>query len=586
MQESLQQQVEQVSSLLEEAGRPHLPAALLQQASHLQAALVGSLGGVGSLREELEAGVELQQQCERLVGGLEELLALGSERLARRPVAELQTSARLQRQLAGHTGFFRFLGHRFQILQQLTQRVPKSAQRRWEAAVTGLQAEVSRMQQHALDEGTRMQETLQMWSLWEEDSAWTDSLLRDIETSFPKMHEGDNSELGAYQERRGVLQGSRARFSRMLEAGLWLKVAGCGGVGASTRSLEARWRALHRKVELKHTDVERRRKLRSRFCRDSAALAEWMGGARELIDQCRQLSAEDEVDVEQRRDHYLKSVTLTKELEAKSQLKAAVVCVGTQLVELREEDRDPDGGLEDPDRLPVPSQLRRVELHWSGLQADAPVLQRALHERWMKTLSQQEALLELQAWLEVAESRLEEHRGRVNGSSASDADLGRLLRCCEESRAEMTAHRATLDYLSRPLHTCGTEDGQRGRQEHNQFAEEQGRLNHRWLRLLETLDCQLDEVQQEMRSRAEQEARLQQINSWIADQNRWMDSARTPSSLTELQRSVDAAQEKIEHRAAALQESRGRLVGGGTSSRDLIARTEKSIQACAALTQQ
>lgn len=53
----------------------------------------------------------------------------------------------------------------------------------------------------------------------------------------------------------------------------------------------------------------------------------------------------------------------------------------------------------------------------------------------MKTLSQQEALLELQAWLEVAESRLEEHRGRVNGSSASDADLGRLLRCCEVERS-------------------------------------------------------------------------------------------------------------------------------------------------------
>lgn len=76
---------------------------ILRSPPGVQAALVGSLGGVGSLREELEAGVELQQQCERLVGGLEELLALGSERLARRPVAELQTSARLQRQLAGHT---------------------------------------------------------------------------------------------------------------------------------------------------------------------------------------------------------------------------------------------------------------------------------------------------------------------------------------------------------------------------------------------------------------------------------------------------------------------------------------------------
>lgn len=33
-----------------------------------------------------------------------------------------------------------------------------------------------------------------MWSQWEEDSLWSDSLLRGIETSFPKMHEGDSEE--------------------------------------------------------------------------------------------------------------------------------------------------------------------------------------------------------------------------------------------------------------------------------------------------------------------------------------------------------------------------------------------------------
>lgn len=36
MQESLQQQVEQVSSLMEEVQRHHLPASLIQQASQLQ----------------------------------------------------------------------------------------------------------------------------------------------------------------------------------------------------------------------------------------------------------------------------------------------------------------------------------------------------------------------------------------------------------------------------------------------------------------------------------------------------------------------------------------------------------------------
>ncbi|XP_068574256.1 nesprin-2-like isoform X2 [Cebidichthys violaceus] len=600
MQESLQQQVEQVSSLLEEADRRHLPPPLIQQASQLQGELDGSLGGVRCRCEELKTSVELQRQYERLVYSLEELLALGSERLARRPDTELHSRAQLQQRLAGHTTFFQFLGHHFKVLQQLTQRVPESALQRWQGVVTGLQDEVARLQQRGLEKGTRMQETIQVWSQWEQDSAWSDSLLRAIEASFPKMHVGGNPEkqtsekLSLYQEQRGVLEGNVARFGRMLEAGLWLQVAGCGGVGVSTGELEARWRALRKKVERKHTNEERNRKLRSRFSRDSAALADWMGGARELIDQCSRLSvsAEEEADVEQRRDHYLQSVTLTKELEAKSELKVAVIRAGTQLVELREEDQEnPLPQPSDPDLCSVRSRLRHVELGWSSLLADAPVVQRALHERWMKTMTQQGALLELQVWLEVAESGLEEHRSGVNRTSSTNADLSHLLKHCKECLTEMSAHQATLDYVSQPLLACSTEDGQRRRREHNQFAERQGQLSRQWLSLQETLNSQLQEVEQELRSRAEREARLQQINSWIADQNLWMDWAQTPSSRTELQRSIDTCQdleEKIRQKSAALQRLRDGLDGGGggNGGSDFISRTDESIQACAALIQQ
>lgn len=51
----------------------------------------------------------------------------------------------------------------------------------------------------------------QVWSEWEEDSAWTDSLLTTFQTSFPKMHqEGDSEEqiskkLSGYQVRGGFL---------------------------------------------------------------------------------------------------------------------------------------------------------------------------------------------------------------------------------------------------------------------------------------------------------------------------------------------------------------------------------------------
>ncbi|TNN39882.1 Nesprin-2 [Liparis tanakae] len=190
LQEALQQQV---SSLLLEA---HLSPSLAQQASRLQGELDSSLGGVLSHREELSVGVELQRHYERLVHGLEGLLALGAARLARRPDDELHGRAQLQQQLAAHMKFSRFLGHHLHILQQLTRRVPDSALQRWEGVVTGLQSEVARLQRLALEEGTRMQETIE----WEEDSAWSDSSLTAIETSFPKMHQwGGTEELSVYR---------------------------------------------------------------------------------------------------------------------------------------------------------------------------------------------------------------------------------------------------------------------------------------------------------------------------------------------------------------------------------------------------
>ncbi|KAI4804316.1 hypothetical protein KUCAC02_025947, partial [Chaenocephalus aceratus] len=592
MQESLQQQVEQVSSLMEEVQRHHLPASLIQQASQLQGELDTSLAGVRSRCEELKHSVELQQQYERLVLSLQELLVLCPERLAQKPDAELRDRAHLQQQLSSHTKFFQFLGHHFRILQNLTHRVPESTLQRWQGVVMGLQVQVARLQQQGLDQGTRMQETLQMWSQWEEDRAWSDSLLSTIETSSVKMHKECNSEerisekLSVYQELHGVLQENKARFSRMLEAGLWLQEAGCRGVGVANSKLEARWRALHKKVEHQSTNVDKKRKLRSRFLCDSAVLADWMGGAREMIDRCQlSVSAEEEMDVEQRRDHYFQFVVLTKGMEAKSGLKVVVNGAGTQLLQMREEeDRDLELNLEDketsdPDLCSINAQLRQMELDWSRLLADVPVTQQALHK---------EALSELQAWLLSAESQLEEHRSRITQTSPN-TDLSQLLKHCKECQTEMSAHHATLDFVSQPLQSCSYDEGQRGRYEHNLFAEEQGRLNHQWLSLQGTLQSQIQKVEQELRSRLEHEARLQQINSWITDQILWMKSAQTPSSQTELLQSISTCQdleEKIRQRCEALQEMRGKLDGGGNSSCDLMSKTDTSIQACAALTQQ
>lgn len=123
MQESLQQQVEQVSLLLEH--QHNLPSSLIHQATQLQvnnqahncvdmstyslnldilgllnvqSELDGALGDVRTRSDKMRKTVELQRLYERLVRSLEELLALGSERLALQPEVELHDRAQLQQQ--------------------------------------------------------------------------------------------------------------------------------------------------------------------------------------------------------------------------------------------------------------------------------------------------------------------------------------------------------------------------------------------------------------------------------------------------------------------------------------------------------
>lgn len=122
MQESLQQQGATVSRLLEQN---QLPPSLVRQASRLQVSrallastatadlltrllhgqedLDGALGRWSRQWEEARSSEELQRLHRRLVGSLEELLALGSRRLEQRPQRDVRDVVELQQQYCNHT---------------------------------------------------------------------------------------------------------------------------------------------------------------------------------------------------------------------------------------------------------------------------------------------------------------------------------------------------------------------------------------------------------------------------------------------------------------------------------------------------
>lgn len=60
------------------------------------------------------------------------------------------------------------------------------------------------------------------------------------------------------------MEANKARFSRMLEAGLRLQEAGCREVGVAAGKLQARWGILLKKVEHERSHSDRKWKLRSK----------------------------------------------------------------------------------------------------------------------------------------------------------------------------------------------------------------------------------------------------------------------------------------------------------------------------------
>ncbi|XP_055011490.1 nesprin-2-like [Boleophthalmus pectinirostris] len=591
VQSSLQLQSEELKSLLQ---NQTLPQSVLHQASQLQEELDSALLGVSSRFVDLKSSSDLQQMFDHLLFSLRELLSAGSERvhLLQTRNISLQSKEQLQEHIKSNTKFFQFLHQHFQTLHFLSQRFPENSQQ----SVENLKEEVIQLQELGLEIGTKMELTLQRWTEWEQDCDWMDSLLRNTETSFPIMpQEWDSDEhianyLSIYQDILNVVGESSCRVSRLLKSGSELQICGGGGVDSVCRKMNSRWKNLTQRVDRERNTVLKITQLRRRFVRDSAALAEWMGGARDMIDkQQALLSANEEEDTCVRRTHFLQILNLSKELESRAGLRAAVKTSGSQLLQIQnpdldqdlDQDLDKDQDTEkDPGPNSVWSRVRQMELQWSSLRAEVPALLQVLHKRWLQSLTQQGALQELQSWLSAAESKLNEQ----SNIHQTNPELSLLLRTCKDFQKEMAAHQATLDVINQPLQTCSTTEDHEGRCERNQFSEEQGRLHQRWISLQHRLMSQVSSVEQEQRLRTEAESCLQKLHSWIQEQNIWMESTQRPHSVEQIQRSLTLTQEleqKIQLHSEALQEFKKKFQNKtGSSICEIISQIENTSLDC------
>ncbi|KAG9336608.1 hypothetical protein JZ751_002955 [Albula glossodonta] len=570
-------QESQVSVLRESVEGQSLPTALIEEVNKLEDVLDSAWSSLRERREELRKSLGLQQKYDVLLQGLTSLAELGRERLECSQGLMAHTRAELQDHLSRHQSYFQRLGSHLAELQHFLSRVPDSALRRQEDKWVQLEQEVSNLQQRALQHGAKMQRTLQTWTQWEESCSLLGRLLQDVESRLPSVGLVEETEdklrerLSIYQQMKGVLEDSRALLCLVLEQGRGLQAGGRHKeVAAAVHEHEARWLAVHRRVEQEGLHLDRLRRIWNRFRRDSVALSEWMGRAREHLQTWRHQSVTVPQELELTRTHLAQFLAFNKEVEAQSVLKASVISTGTQLLQLK-----------DTDTASLQTQLKQLEQCWAEL--------------LMERLPSRDAIAELNTWIREMELRLEQGSERLQHPKAcSTASLTQELQLCKEYKLEMTCHHLTVDFVNQSVLQISSPDIQSKRYERTDFAEELGTLNERWLHLQGALSSQTRHVEQLLHTCADRENKLQHLHHWFMGQKERMQLVERPvshSSAEDALKQCEETEEKLKLRMSELQALREISLPQEADSEqgqksDFIIQVDAVDQACEALNEQ
>ncbi|MCJ8731019.1 hypothetical protein PDJAM_G00191190 [Pangasius djambal] len=347
LQQELQQRERELAELRDDTERQGRVTGSTLDITTLESVLDSVYSGVYQHAADLQCSEERQQQCERVLKGLQDLLELGKQRLTYTTQLEPHTREQLHTLLSTHTKYFLSLGSHAQALQRLTARMPKGALCRWDTAVAEVEDQVDELQRQAQKTGTALQMTLQVWTQWEESQSWLEKLLQGLEHRLPSTHSEEQTEealqrnVSAYETLQATLEANGAQIGLVLDQASRLRKVGVSSrsmdglvcrVGVATLRLKQRLAALQRKMENGRGSAQHLIKLWKRYRRDSTAMTEWMNQARERLNIWKGHMTSSRQAI----SNFNEFTELCKELEVKSALKASVISAGTEILYINE----------------------------------------------------------------------------------------------------------------------------------------------------------------------------------------------------------------------------------------------------------
>ncbi|XP_059549889.1 nesprin-2 isoform X2 [Myotis daubentonii] len=521
-----------VAKLRAEGEKLHLPYALLQEVYKLEDVLDSMWGMLRARYVELGSPCVTESQQDALLRGVEELVAIGKEKLARDHLAQTASRGALQAQIQSHKLFFQKLVADMLLIQTFSGKMLPSLLQKKETSWAEQVKEVKLLEEKARQCGIKQQSLLQKWEEFDENYASLEKDLEILASTLPSVSLVEETEdrlverISLYQQIKRNVDEKHARLYQTLNEGKQLVASvSCPELEGQIAKLEEQWLSLNKKIDHELHRLQTLLKHLLSYHRDADQLTKWLESSQQTLNYWKEQSLNVSQDLDTIRSNIDHFFAFSKELDGKSSLKTAVISTGNQLLHLKE-----------ADAAALRAALAQFEQRWTVLVTQLPGIQEKLHQLQMEKLPSRKAITEMISWMNNVERQTAGEDAAPSPGSASQ--VKNLLQKYKEFRMEMDYKQWIVDFVNQSLLQLSTCDVESKRYERTEFAEHLGEMNRQWQRVHGTLNRKIQHLEQLLESISENENKIQILNNWMEVQEERLKTLQKPESVVSVQKTL------------------------------------------------
>ncbi|KAM5338266.1 nesprin-2 isoform 2-T2 [Glossophaga mutica] len=526
----LQNSESRVAKLGAEGQRLHLPYPLLQEVYKLEDVLDSMWAILRARYAELSSPFISESQQDALSQGLEELVNIGKEKLARDHLQQTKSKAALQAQIQNHKLFFQKLVADMLLIQTYSNKMLPSLLQKQETRWAEQVKEVKLLEERSHQRGIKLQSLLQKWEEFDENYASLEKDLEILVSTLPSVSLVEETEerlverISFYQQIKRNIDEKHARLYQTLNEGKQLVASvSCPELEGQITKLEEQWLSLNKKIDHELHRLQTLLKHLLSYNRDSDQLTKWLEASQQTLNYWKEQSLNVSQDLDTIRSNIDSFFEFSKELDEKSSLKTAVISTGNQLLHLKE-----------ADTATLRASLAQFEQKWTVVITQLPDIQEKLHQLQMEKLPSRKAITEMISWMNDVEHQTAGEDAEPLLSSASQ--VKNLLQKYKEFRMEMDYKQWTVDFVNQSLLQLSTCDVESKRYERTEFAEHLGEMNRQWHRVHGLLNRKIQHLEQLLESITESENKIQILNNWMEAQEERVKILQKPESVISVQK--------------------------------------------------